>query len=106
MVNKKTLVALFCVMFLVSGLVTAKDKPSTAATDKKGNETATGDASTAPTLLEQKREGKLGQEIKDIDADYLRDTGTMIYTTKKPKAGNKVINIMRTTIQRPDVTEK
>ena len=32
---------------------------------------------------------------------YLRDTGTMIYTTKKPGAGNSVINIVRTTIQRP-----
>lgn len=25
----------------------------------------------------------------------------MIYTTKAPRAGNKVINVMRTTIQRP-----
>ena len=40
-------------------------------------------------------------EIKDLDEDYLRDTGTMIYTTKEPKAGNKVINIMRTVITRP-----
>ena len=50
---------------------------------------------------EHSRVVKLGQEIEKLDEDYLRDTGTMIYTTKNPKAGNKVINIMRTTIQRP-----
>jgi hypothetical protein len=44
---------------------------------------------------------KLEQEINDLDADYLRDTGTMIYTTKIKGKGNSVINVMRTTIQRP-----
>ncbi len=45
---------------------------------------------------------KLGQDVEKLDEDYLRDTGTMIYTTKKPKQGNSVINIMRTTITRPE----
>lgn len=44
---------------------------------------------------------KLGQAIGKLDKDYLRDTGTMIYTTKSPKQGNKLINVMRTTINRP-----
>lgn len=44
---------------------------------------------------------KLGQEIENLDKDYLRDTGTMIYTTKSKGKGNSVINIVRTTIQRP-----
>lgn len=44
---------------------------------------------------------QLRQPIDKLDEDYLRDTGTMIYTTKKPRAGNTVINIVRTTIQRP-----
>lgn len=38
-------------------------------------------------------------EIEKLDEDYLRDTGTMIYTTKK--AGNSAINVMRTIIHRP-----
>ncbi len=50
---------------------------------------------------EHSRVVKLGQEIEKLDKDYLRDTGTMIYTAKNPRAGNKVINIVRTTIQRP-----
>lgn len=45
---------------------------------------------------------ELGQGIEKLDEEYLRDTGTMIYTTKSPKDGNKVINIIRTTIQRPE----
>ncbi len=49
---------------------------------------------------------KLGQDIDKLDADYLRDTGTMIYTTKSPRAGNSVINIVRTTIQRPAIKGK
>ena len=39
--------------------------------------------------------------IHKFDADYLRDTGAMIYTTKSKGKGNSVINIVRTTIQRP-----
>lgn len=42
---------------------------------------------------------KLGQEIEKLDEDYLSGSGTMIYTTKKPRLGNAVINVMRTTIQ-------
>jgi len=43
---------------------------------------------------------KLGQsEIEKLDEDYLRDTGTMVYTTKK--GGNSGINVVRTTIERP-----
>jgi hypothetical protein len=41
-----------------------------------------------------------------LNMDYLRDTGTMIYTTKKHGAESSVINIVRTTIQRPAVTGK
>ena len=48
---------------------------------------------------------KLGQEIEKLDAEYLRDTGTMVYTTKSPKQGNKVINVWRTTIQRPTISK-
>ncbi len=44
---------------------------------------------------------KLGPDIDKLDEDYLRDTGMIIYTTKKHGAGNSVINVMRTTIQRP-----
>ena len=47
---------------------------------------------------------KLGLDIDKLDEDYLRDSGPMIYTTKKDD--NKVINILRTTIQRPASTEK
>ncbi len=48
---------------------------------------------------------KLGQEIEKLDADYLRDTGTMIYTTKSKGKGNSVINIVRTTIYRPEASK-
>lgn len=47
----------------------------------------------------------LGQKINDIDKDHLRDTGTMIYTTKSHGQGNSVINIVRTTIHRPKVPQ-
>jgi len=43
---------------------------------------------------------KLGQNIDKLDEDYLRETGTLIYKTKKDRAGNTVINIMRTTVTR------
>lgn len=46
---------------------------------------------------------ELGQVIDNLDSAYLRDTGTMIYTTKSKGKGNSVINIMRTTIQRPAI---
>jgi hypothetical protein len=39
--------------------------------------------------------------ISKIDTDYLRETGTMIYTNKNHRVGSKVINIVRTIIQRP-----
>lgn len=45
---------------------------------------------------------KLGRvKIFKMDEDYFRDTGTMIYTTRDPRGGNRVINILRTAIQRP-----
>ena len=51
---------------------------------------------------EHSRVVKLGKSpIEKIGENYLRDTGTVIYRTKNPKAGNKVINVLRTTIQRP-----
>jgi len=44
-----------------------------------------------------------GPEIRDLDEDYLRDTGTMIYTTTIHRSRN--VNVMRTTIQRPTPTK-
>jgi hypothetical protein len=49
---------------------------------------------------------KLGQEVHKLDENHLSETGTMIYTTKGGgRAGNTVINVMRTTIQRPQSAE-
>ena len=52
---------------------------------------------------EHSRIVKIGTlEIEKLDEGYLRDTGTMICTTKKPKAGHSVINLVRAKTQRQE----
>jgi len=76
--------------------------------EEEGNNISKSNKSNEITRLwdqDHMRVVKLEHRIDKFDEHYFRETGTMVYTTKSHGQGNEVINIVKTTIQRPDVSK-